>query len=371
MANGNQNSPSTLEDVLAIRNDDHHYLDRLGILSSWAEQYLTNPMIKDYTDHGVEHSRRVVRYINDLTQEFMQGSERLCDKEIYILLAACYLHDLGMHYQYLENLPSPYFEELKSKYSDVDFSKQGDWCCKQKQRILEVTREEHHRIAYELIMAGSISGDLVEPIDGLDTELKRCVATVCYGHRSGQEEYDKMEDLPSVSDLIRMELLARLLRIGDSLDVTGKRVNMQKMAFQYIDDRSKVHWYKHHYTTGLLVNDHNRVSLSFNLPCTEDDQNRPLYDNIPEWVIDELKIEEYLHVDYLEKHGILIRIDERRNVTYRDVTKLGSDTSRQPKSLLKSSIPVEPMDGELLKLVQSAYEDFRGKNVDSMLVLRG
>ena len=46
MTNGNQNRPPTLEDVLAVRNDDHHYLEKLALLSGWAEQYLTNPMIR-------------------------------------------------------------------------------------------------------------------------------------------------------------------------------------------------------------------------------------------------------------------------------------------------------------------------------------
>ncbi|MBD3181467.1 hypothetical protein GF312_04190 [Candidatus Poribacteria bacterium] len=367
LTSGYKNRDIDLMGVLEEKNNEHGYLNKLRELSIWTERHLTNPMIKDYTDHGVNHSRRLEGYINDLIQELMQGPNRLCDKEIYILLASCYLHDLGMHYQYLESLP--YFDKLQNEYPNVNFSKRDNLNPEERQRILEVTRKEHNRISHELIMAGSIYGDLATPINGLDQELKHFVATICYGHRLNREEYDELGDESSGSDSIRRSLLARLLRIGDALDVTRERIDMQKMAFQYINDYSKVHWYKHHYTTGMQVSDRNRISLSFNLPCKPDDKTRRLYDNIPRWVIDELKLEEYLHVDYLDRYGIAIKIDERRNTNYKDNAELGSDVTRQPRSLLNPQPPLEEMDESLLELAAGSYEKFKEKNVDSMLML--
>lgn len=368
MTNGYLDKDLSLVSVLAESNNEHHYLNELENLSAWAKNYLTSPMIKDYTDHGVEHSKRLVRYINDLTRELMlQPEKKLCVKEIYILLAACYLHDLGMHYQYLEKLPC--FAELQRKYADdnVDLSIHENLSSRDMETRLRITREEHHLIAGELVKIGKIP-DSEKPIPGLVWELKEFVALVCYGHRLRPEDYDELADTTLGSDPIRPQLLARLLRIGDSLDVTRERVDMGIMKYQHIDNRSKIYWYKHYYTTGLEINSYHGVGLFFALPCTEEDIHRQTYDLIIYWTTMELKIEEYIHQDYFRenKFRIPMKIDERpREVRYRSLPEVGFSAGKE-EALLNAQPQLEPMDDELLELLTNRYQEFKEKNADSM-----
>src|ERR1700748_857329 len=54
----------------------------------WEEQYM-----RPFTTHGKLHSERVERNLDSLTRPL---KEPLTAEEIFILLSACYLHDIGM-----------------------------------------------------------------------------------------------------------------------------------------------------------------------------------------------------------------------------------------------------------------------------------
>ena len=48
-------------------------------------------IVKEYTDHGYEHSQRIINKIAEILNQFPQA---LNEEEIFLLLAGVYLHDI-------------------------------------------------------------------------------------------------------------------------------------------------------------------------------------------------------------------------------------------------------------------------------------
>ena len=59
------------------------------------EPLLDRPLHRYYTDHSVDHSNRVIGILGGLVDVLMTSTSRLSITEVYILLAAAYLHDIG------------------------------------------------------------------------------------------------------------------------------------------------------------------------------------------------------------------------------------------------------------------------------------
>lgn len=92
----------------------------------------------DLTDHSVDHSDRVVGYVNQL---FSEASERLHPEEAFILYAACFLHDVGLH------TDNPPWTEAPAH----EVGSPEEWNDMRKARA-SVVRTYHHRISAELVM---------------------------------------------------------------------------------------------------------------------------------------------------------------------------------------------------------------------------
>jgi hypothetical protein len=67
-------------------------LIRVVMESIWANE--APRIVKDYTDHGEEHSERVACFAEKLLQ--INRDAKFSQQEIYLLLAGIYLHDIGM-----------------------------------------------------------------------------------------------------------------------------------------------------------------------------------------------------------------------------------------------------------------------------------
>ena len=68
-------------------------LDRIrdAALEIWAEQRMAK-----FTAHGKDHIAQVEVNLDALTRPLVEAGEALKPQEIFVLLAACYLHDIGM-----------------------------------------------------------------------------------------------------------------------------------------------------------------------------------------------------------------------------------------------------------------------------------
>lgn len=67
---------------------DRIYEESLRI---WGEQYL-----REFTTHGRQHTEQVERNLDSLTRPLQSSARPLTTEEIFVLLSAACLHDIGM-----------------------------------------------------------------------------------------------------------------------------------------------------------------------------------------------------------------------------------------------------------------------------------
>jgi hypothetical protein len=325
-------------------------------------------MVKTQYYMGVDYfstvTKRLVKYIDKLMDDFMKSYSKLCDKEIYILLSSCYLHDLGMHYQYLNKLDC--YNKLKENHPEVNLdnilSKQGNWDLCDKKDLVRVIRDEHHQISCELINKRKICGYVKANIEGLDDKLYGSVAVVCLAHCFKEEdELKKIPEKATNDSEIRLQFICRIFRIVDLLDITHERADIKKMAWEYIDNDSKTHWYKHHYTRDLRIDSVNNplIRPMFYLPCSENSDLKKYYEVIPEWTIRYLKKETNKHIDYFKAFKYLVNIDDRidsTNVIYMEDLKRELSRGNMIDRVIPQ-IDIEPIKEEnLLKLILDSFK---------------
>lgn len=167
-----------------------------------------------YTNHTPDnHSVRIVHLLSQPLEHLQTGPARLTPVELFLLLSACYLHDIGMQ------------DLRKDGKAPQDFTSR-DW---------DLVREEHPSIVKDWIIRRSRASALDEfRIDlgeepGVYLEL---LGLVCQGH--GSKFFSTtVEELRGMDDQfdgqrVRGELLTALLMMGDELDINQQRATTPK-----------------------------------------------------------------------------------------------------------------------------------------------
>lgn len=186
-------------------------------------------LLQHYTRHGADHSERIVERLSELAPASL-----LSDIELYILLQAVYLHDIGM-----QDIAYACPDRNRANLTPEDY---------------ELIRKKHHLASEKWIMedaAGTSQRHTLKLRGDLYADL---IALVSRHHTDS--------DLSSVSvkveragETIRPRLLAALLTIADELDLDARRVNMETLIHQPIPQLSKEHWWRHHYVERCHVVD--------------------------------------------------------------------------------------------------------------------
>ena len=162
-----------------------------------------------YTDHGVEHSERILNILDRMTE-----SIKLEIFEIFPLLCAVWLHDIGMFVGHVEG------------------------------ESYEKTRNMHHLRSIEYIKTETEAERL--PLD--KWQLSN-VLDICRAHRSKvkfEEEPIIPKKRPYNEGFIRLQLLASLLRFADACDIDNSRAPeaIFEIYQKFISMTSKQHWQK-------------------------------------------------------------------------------------------------------------------------------
>ncbi len=201
----------------------------------------SRPLHRYYTDHTVAHSKRIISFLNGLTAGMMSTDRRLSSTEILVLLTASYLHDIGMQ---------------NEKFRDGD---------------PDQIRDHHNELTAEMIYAV-----FENPVDALAIPLTRdpaivdAIALVAKGHRKVDLADSEYEPLAHGSEMVRLRLLAALLRFGDELDIGFQRVDMEMLKLWDLPLESQLHWWKCYYVGGVSIEDEDiRISYRFPLDRTD------------------------------------------------------------------------------------------------------
>ncbi|MGE5340761.1 MAG: hypothetical protein ACM3SY_04690 [Candidatus Omnitrophota bacterium] len=248
----------------------------------WAE-----PRLNWYTDHGINHSERIILHLNRLCAGLLSvpGSDNitygLTPEEVFLLLSASWLHDIGM--QDLTGLNNHSVDEMDEK----------DW---------KQVRERHPQKAFEMIM-----GHPTEQNNNfwtgiiLDSNIRAPLALICKGHGSNYFTEvinifrgDRTFDISGNGKSIRGDLLTALLLMADELDLHQNRAVFKKNYPLSIV--SKLHHFRHHYIgkVEIISNPdgkheiHRKIRIIYHFPNEKD----PSWMNdMQKWVQDKIEKE--------------------------------------------------------------------------------
>lgn len=202
-----------------------------------AETIWKTPVFRDYTDHSVEHSDRIIDHLGKLAEGLVL-SNRISATEMFVLLAAAYLHDIGMQ---------------DERFQDGDPSE---------------VRRCHHELTRRIIERRHLprSGDNYSlGLDQVPPLIVDAIATVAEGHRGGGLYHTRNDEFAFGSTCVRPRLLAALLRLADELDVDHRRVHVELLSLKDIPPESEFHWLLCHYVSGVDVRD-GRITIHYQVP---------------------------------------------------------------------------------------------------------
>ncbi|MBF0272263.1 MAG: WD40 repeat domain-containing protein [Magnetococcales bacterium] len=198
------------------------------------------PYMPWYTDHDMIHSESILRHIESLVYDYNDEDHfnKLSHDERIVLIAAAYVHDVGM--QYFKHIGKVVDEMGAREYNAV--------------------RDRHTQTAYELVMrqyrSKSPAGIMGNP-EGLCTAIPGCfqesVAEVARAHSA--IAFESIHDSFYCQSTIRIKLLGALLLIGDELDLDNGRIRGLDALRKYchIGHESLVHYYKHYYVSKVSI----------------------------------------------------------------------------------------------------------------------
>ncbi|MFW6116752.1 MAG: HD domain-containing protein [bacterium] len=274
-----------------------------------AEAIWKMPLLRQYTDHTVNHSFRVIEILDKLCDLLLQP---LTDDEAYVLLCSAFLHDIGMQQERFFEM-----DVVKDLYTEEEVTQARE----EKSKRDALIRECHHliseeRIKYEL------------GTNCLEREFIDEIALVSRGHT--KEDLATYEDRSKAGKPLRLRLLAGLLRLADELDLDYRRVDLEQLKQAIIPDVSKAHWWKCHYVESVDVED-GQIRLTFCFSEADDDAVSHIVANA---VLGKLK--QRLHKDKL------------RDLLWPYLHTILSETPNiEPPSVSKRPVPEEVL--EILK----------------------
>lgn len=249
------------------------------MIEDYADDALKNLVDYRFTDHSIDHSFRILKIIDRILEQ-SRKINFLTDIEKYVLRAAALLHDIGMQ------------EEAREPDSGI-------------------RREKHPSLSIERIQSDhesiGILGDLVDPI-----------CDVISAHRGNFTNY---ADLPvRTGQRIRMDLLEALLFIGDELDISHERVNVNNIKKLKFDINNYIHFFKHLYTSAIDISDRRGITILFQCPKGRENNYKIILEH---YVI--RKIEKSLtHANHIlnDKYGIDIYLDKENGIIYKESSSL-------------------------------------------------
>lgn len=207
----------------------------------------------DLTDHSVDHSDRVVGYVNQL---FSESPERLHPEEAYILYAACFLHDVGLH---TDN--PPWTVALAHEVGSSEA-----WNGMSREARASVVRRHHHRISAELVLSAVNVSSILGFTLGQD-EKPTEIAYLCEAHATEFDE-PRYKHLTKDRGRIRMGLLGGILRLADIIDESKKRAPKILLDNLQRPMSSLIHWWRHYYVDDVTINPVNRtIVIVFRYPA--------------------------------------------------------------------------------------------------------
>jgi hypothetical protein len=167
--------------------------------------------------------------------------KRLAPTEVFVLLSAAYLHDIGMQN---EKFAEGDFDEIRAHHN-------------------EQTAEMIYKIFEDPANAFAI------PL-ARDPGLVEAVALVAQGHRQVDLNAEGYDPLVQGNETLRLRLLAALLRLGDELDIDYRRADLEAMKLMAVPLEAQLRWWICYYVSGVRVLDE-YITMAYRFPKVRPD----------------------------------------------------------------------------------------------------
>lgn len=183
-----------------------------------------------YTDHSINHSKEVLKIASELLTE--KEILNLNEDEIYILMMACILHDIGMC------IP-------KDDIKNISLERQKKLLGSSKKSIDEdFIRDIHHELSNEFILKEFLN--LKIP----NEKYAKAIGLIALGHRKvALDDHDLYPSKFFVKDgrnFVCLPYLASIIRLADELDITNKRTPKLLTKYYMPDNEKSIReWQKH------------------------------------------------------------------------------------------------------------------------------
>ena len=311
-------------------------------------------IVKEYTDHGYEHSQRIIKKIHDILLPF---PNILSDTELYFLILGVYLHDIGMqcdikkHNKIKDLAIKNYFATFKESF-------QGGTANSYSPEEQNEIRLNHHLLTGAWIEYSCTNNTVLSPfLKMIDSTYIEDLITVCMYH--SKLSIAKCPEV-SKSTSIRTKLVAALLRFGDELDIDKERVHIETMNEFGYKTENAVFWYLHSSTIITIKNSEIKITVFLS---QEDYKKYSSY--IDKIYIQSFKSKNKALTDIISRNGINIFISDDSNVEeYRFQNNLPEDIVSTLTTMCEQQISSESKNNINLLCSLSA-----GKNQNQILEL--
>ena len=255
---------------------------------------LANNLLPHFTDHSVAHSDRMVAIAGSLIERIQRGVHPLNDRELTVLYGACYLHDVGLQYENVHEIPI-----IQDAMSAGGLA--VEWAGLSPGTRRGMLRDHHHLISAWMVMNSVRGGKAVLGVQLGPELLPERIASLCEAHCT-ESDSARYKQLTEVGPDMRMDVLSALLRLADILDESQRRADPAKARTLDLTPEERLHWARLYYTEDITVDAvKEEICIWFDFP----------EDHIAEYkrVIPELQvpcIEEELghHAMLLKRHGV-------------------------------------------------------------------
>jgi uncharacterized protein YjbI with pentapeptide repeats len=328
---------SEIEKGLIDKIDDDKLITSLSQLREAAEKIWapeTPRIIKDYTDHGIQHYERIIKYINILLE--LNVNVKLCSRELYLLVAGVYMHDIGMQcdinlFPEINNialdLGATYNFELKATSSnEFTYEEQGQ------------IRKNHQYlsaawIGYAIKTGKTLLGNAAKSIP---TELIDDLMDICLYHSKLPISNCPQTFKYEITN--RKQFVASILRFADELDIDSSRVSIETVENFRLPPENSIYWYIHNCTFINIKDNLIQILIRLN---SNDFKNYG--DEIDRIYIKGFEVKNKPVLDILAKNGIALRIsNDSKPLEDNYIDKFPDKLVSSLKSLL--SIKSEPLN---------------------------
>ncbi len=224
-----------------LKKNNDLYCSLIQIETAAAE-IMSEKNVNCGSDHGIGHSRRIVETIEALYENYFINYKKLNVYEIFVLLAAAYLHDIGFWY------------------------KDGTGCSGHER--IEYFRKNHPQISANWIRDDLLGEKEIPAIYFGDKFLAPLVGKVIISHGMDFWTDNDYRDSIDVNGFeVREKYLCYLLCLADALDYDKRRVEDIKDFNEFrVEDRVFIK--AHTYVSRIFIHN-NQITIVLQKPVVK------------------------------------------------------------------------------------------------------